>query len=494
MKKPSARQSLRAAKPRRPTDAAAATQPAPAPSGNPTNPQPRSLLAFGLVAALGTLALASRAAPPSPSRDPLGPAGPTHAAPFLWRSRFLVPATSLPLPIIPTPSTPHPITPTTPVGPAAVSPAQSQVLQRLAALQAQALLHHAAAHPAPASGPPPSAAPAPATLLLPLTRRDVVALAALASPAAKLAYLEGHLSDLEPFRPLSPEPVPSLLQDFEAQYQQWTARAALSDRLTTATQHYLRLLQTQAQAQARQQSLAEAQRILARQQVLVATGRHDPATLPLLEEAMTRAELLQQAAGNLVASEAQQLLVFLELGTLLPGAQILANEDLAPAIARPVAPQLDFEALWSLAEQYHPDYRRQLLLQARNLAPRSGLLPLASDDRPNHDPQAPLRSPLQMAIHTAIQAAQARAAQLTPAHQALQAAEAHLRTSEQAQAVGRGNARELYQAQQQLADQRQAAIQAQVAYLEALTNLDQAVGATLIRWGLLAQQDSDPQP
>jgi len=400
----------------------------------------------------------------------------------------------------------------------AVPPEQSRVLWRLAQLQAQTM----AQVPLPAA----TSAPTPA---LSLTLRDAIALA-LAEPTVKAAYLNQLSQQGVPSRQpwnlsarallLPAVPAPELFAaSIASQHQDWEHRAELNQAIALTIVRYHRLLHAQAVVQACQQSLAEAQRLLARQQALVAAGRQAPTALPPLQQTVTRSARRLQAAREALASEQWQLLAALDLGE---DVSLVASESIAPAIAVPVAAYLDPAALWELAQQQHPAYRRaQFILQSAephqqvaavksdgtvpaDLRPAS-LQPTAiatDDDIPHPAAIVPpgraanavararqqflqTRRELQAAVSTATQSVQTHFAGLEQAQQSLAAAEAQFAAQERLQAAGQSRVSSLQAAQERLDTERQAAIAAQIAYLNALAELDRALGIAALRWGVV---------
>lgn len=489
------------------------------------------LLPLSLAALVGTLAIASFAARSNARLAPLAQQAQSAVEVLLSRRSPVTRPSSLPAsvrsnPLLARPSRaePSPNRSAPPRSPSilpglspAVPPEQSRVLQRLASLQALAAARSSPPTAAIAPGPRPALA---------LTLRDAIALT-LAEPAVKAAYLQQLAQQSAPPRqpwPLSESatllPSSWSLEQLAAippnQPSDWERRAELNQAIALAIDRYRRLLQAQAAVQARQQSLAEAQRLLARQQALVAAGREAPTALLPLQQTAARSDRLLQAAREALASEQWQLLAELELGE---DVSLVASEAIAQAIAVPVAARLDPVALGELAQQQHPAYRRDLLnLQIaeqhqqtatvkQNTAafplPRPAIAPpgrtaIATDDLP--DPGASraaiavararqqlqqTRRELQAAVSAATQSVQTHFTRLEQAQQALAVAEAQFAAQESWQAAGRSSVRSLQAAQENLASQRQAAIAAQIAYLNALAELDRAVGLLPLRWGIV---------
>ncbi len=324
--------------------------------------------------------------------------------------------------------------------------------------------------------------------------------------------------------------IPLALARLEERRQQLRFRRTLTQVVTAAIANYRQLLQAQEEVKARQRSLANAERNLARQQALVKAGRQARYTLLGLQQDVTNAERLLLAARNQVETARLELLARLSIEADL---NLVASEDVTQATAVPVADELDFETLWPLAQEQRPDYReRQLAVQIASLNRRAAVnqrqwrLDLGTDyrqtpanfttagaqlqlsrnlgDRRRDDEELQrqqaavqqaqnnlrqARNELRVEVSAAIRDVQLQFAQIELAQQALAAAEANLAAQEAFQASGRGNTTNLQQAQQQVFAQRQVVIRAQIDYLNALAELDRAVGSTPIRWGIVIENN-----
>ncbi|NJL00481.1 MAG: hypothetical protein HC910_07885 [Spirulinaceae cyanobacterium SM2_1_0] len=483
-----------------------------------TPPDPRQpLVALSLLAVLGTVFIIGLT-PQSKSRSALllPTARPTAARRLNGFSPAWQPLT-LPRPHL-SPQLLAVPSPPAQYSPPAIPPEQSQVLYRLAQLQAQSFI----ASPAMTTV---------ATAAIPLALRDALALALADSPTAQAtdlnyllqraaspptralniesASLAAALADWQAAQKLPPherEPAIARLQPPPKVWQQMLARRArASERADRAIAAYHRLLLAQAGLQASQRSLADAERLLARQQSLVAAGRQTRATLQLHQQNVANAERRLLATQSLLEGEQLQLLADLDIDARI-NIRFIASENLVQAIATAAATQLDPAALWQLAQQQHPDYLAAQLTGAVAslkplepvVVPTTVAMDDVSGDLPRDRPELviPTLSQQQLqqthqelyrAIHDALLTVRRQAAQLEQFQQALQTAATELAAQETAQAAGNSRGDEI-QAQRQLALQRQAVVQAQIAYLDAIAALDRAAGLTLYRWEQLGDR------
>lgn len=296
-------------------------------------------------------------------------------------------------------------------------------------------------------------------------------------------------------------------------------KSTLINTITSAILGYRDLLQAQEQLEIERLSLESARQILQINQALIDAGRIAPVEIVQSQTEVANRELSLLAAQNTLASAKLALLDILDIGQNL---DIVAVERI---VLSSVSPELN--KLKTVAFQNRPDYlQAQLRLEIAKLdqlvADNNRRLNLDFDARYNNSVSSTsqlaaglvfshtfgdrtaerdfqrsrvnflqannslesLRQSIEIQVTNRVRDVNLRLSEVRLAQQARELSERQLQIEQERLKLGRGEIFQVVTFQNNLVEARNRELTAIIAYLNALTGLDQTVGTTLDTWNV----------
>ncbi|MBD1927159.1 TolC family protein [Trichocoleus sp. FACHB-90] len=296
-------------------------------------------------------------------------------------------------------------------------------------------------------------------------------------------------------------------------------KSTLINTITSAILGYRDLLQAQEQLEIERLSLESARQILQINQALIDAGRIAPVEIVQSQTEVANRELSLLAAQNTLASTKLALLDILDIGQNL---DIVAVERI---VLSSVSPELN--KLKTVAFQNRPDYlQAQLRLEIAKLdqlvADNNRRLNLDFDARYNNSVSSTsqlaaglvfshtfgdrtaerdfqrsrvnflqannslenLRQSIEIQVTDRVRDVNLRLSEVRLAQQARELSERQLQIEQERLKLGRGEIFQVVTFQNNLVEARNRELTAIIAYLNALTGLDQTVGTTLDTWNV----------
>ncbi|MBD1833362.1 TolC family protein [Cyanobacteria bacterium FACHB-472] len=296
-------------------------------------------------------------------------------------------------------------------------------------------------------------------------------------------------------------------------------KSTLINTITSAILGYRDLLQAQEQLEIERLSLESARQILQINQALIDAGRIAPVEIVQSQTEVANRELSLLAAQNTLASAKLALLDILDIGQNL---DIVAIERI---VLSSISPELN--KLKTVAFQNRPDYlQAQLRLEIAKLdqlvADNNRRLNLDFDARYNNSVSSSsqlaaglvfshtfgdrtaerdfqrsrvnflqaknslenLRQSIEIQVTDRVRDVNLRLSEVRLAQQARELSERQLQIEQERLKLGRGEIFQVVTFQNNLVEARNRELTAIIAYLNALTGLDQTVGTTLDTWNV----------
>lgn len=301
-------------------------------------------------------------------------------------------------------------------------------------------------------------------------------------------------------------------------------KSTLINTITSAILGYRDLIQAQEQLEIERLSLESARQILEINQALIDAGRIAPVEIVQSQTEVANRELSLLAAQNTLASAKLALLDILDIGQNL---DIVAVERI---VLSSISPELN--KLKTVAFQNRPDYlQAQLRLEIAKLdqlvADNNRRLNLDFDARYNNSVSSSsqlaaglvfshtfgdrtaerdfqrsrvnflqaknslenLRQIIEIQVTDRVRDVNLRLSEVRLAQQARELSERQLQIEQERLRLGRGGIFQVVTFQSSLVEARNRELTAIIAYLNALTNLDQTVGTTLDTWNVTIERN-----
>ena len=301
-------------------------------------------------------------------------------------------------------------------------------------------------------------------------------------------------------------------------------KSTLINTITSAILGYRDLLQAQEQLEIERLSLESARQILQINQALIDAGRIAPVEIVQSQTEVANRELSLLAAQNTLASAKLALLDILDIGQNL---DIVAVERI---ILSSISPELN--KLKTVAFQNRPDYlQAQLRLEIAKLdqlvADNNRRLNLDFDARYDNSVSSSsqlaaglvfshtfgdrtaerdfqrsrvnflqaknslenLRQSIEIQVTDRVRDVNLRLSEVRLAQQARELSEKQLQIEQERLKLGRGEIFQVVTFQNNLVEARNRELTAIIAYLNALTGLDQTVGTTLDTWNVTIERN-----
>ena len=301
-------------------------------------------------------------------------------------------------------------------------------------------------------------------------------------------------------------------------------KSTLINTITSAILGYRDLLQAQEQLEIERLSLESARQILQINQALIDAGRIAPVEIVQSQTEVANRELSLLAAQNTLASAKLALLDILDIGQNL---DIVAVERI---ILSSISPELN--KLKTVAFQNRPDYlQAQLRLEIAKLdqlvADNNRRLNLDFDARYDNSVSSSsqlaaglvfshtfgdrtaegdfqrsrvnflqaknslenLRQSIEIQVTDRVRDVNLRLSEVRLAQQARELSERQLQIEQERLKLGRGEIFQVVTFQNNLVEARNRELTAIIAYLNALTGLDQTVGTTLDTWNVTIERN-----